>query len=92
MVAVSLLQVKKWRWGKLTPISQGKLSAPKYYEFYVPEVLNVHVNENNKKIYYFWKDFFFASTEKLTFEKANVILFNTFLNLNLFYWIVVNFL
>ena len=24
MVAVSLLQVKKWRWGKLSQISQGK--------------------------------------------------------------------
>ena len=33
MVAVSLLQVKKWRWGRLSQISQGKLSAPKYYEF-----------------------------------------------------------
>ena len=32
-VAVSLLQVKKWRWGKLSQISQGKLSAPKYCEF-----------------------------------------------------------
>ena len=32
-VAVSLLQVKKWRWGKLSQISQGKLSAPKYGEF-----------------------------------------------------------
>ena len=33
MVAVSLLQVKKLRWGKLSQISQGKLSAPKYCEF-----------------------------------------------------------
>ena len=33
MVAVSLLQVKKWRWGKLSQISQGKLLAPKYCEF-----------------------------------------------------------
>ena len=33
MVAVSLLQVKKWRWGKLSQISEGKLSVPKYYEF-----------------------------------------------------------
>ena len=33
MVAVSLLQVKKWHWGKLSQISQGKLSAPKYFEF-----------------------------------------------------------
>ena len=33
MVAVSLLQVKKWRWGNLSQISQGKLSAPKYCEF-----------------------------------------------------------
>ena len=33
IVAVSLLQVKKGRWGKLSQISQGKLSAPKYCEF-----------------------------------------------------------
>ena len=33
MVASNLLQVKKWRWGKLSQISQGKLSAPKYCEF-----------------------------------------------------------
>ena len=33
MVAVSLLQVKKWHRGKLSQISQGKLSAPKYCEF-----------------------------------------------------------
>ena len=33
MMAVSLLQVKKLRWGKLSQISQGKLSAPKYCEF-----------------------------------------------------------
>ena len=32
MVAVSLLQVSKWRWGKLSQISQWKLSAPKYCE------------------------------------------------------------
>ena len=35
---------------------------------------------------------FFPSSEKLIFEKENVILFNTFLNLDLFYLIVVNFL
>ena len=33
MVAVTLLQLKKWRWGKLSQISQGKLAAPKYCEF-----------------------------------------------------------
>ena len=33
IAAVSLLQVKKWCWGKLSQISQGKLSAPKYFEF-----------------------------------------------------------
>ena len=33
MVAVSLLQVKKWRRGKLSQISRGKLSALKYREF-----------------------------------------------------------
>ena len=26
---------------------------------YVQEVLNVHVNENKKEVYFFWKDFFF---------------------------------
>ena len=53
---------------------------------YVPEVMNVHVNENKKNIY------FFSSREKLTFEKENVILFNNFFNINSFYLIVVNFL
>ena len=33
MVAVSLLQVKKLRWGKLSQILQRKVSAPKYCEF-----------------------------------------------------------
>ena len=33
MVAVSLLQVKKWRRGKLSQILQGKFSALKYCEF-----------------------------------------------------------
>ena len=33
MVAVSLLQVKKWRWGKLSQILQGKLSALKYCKY-----------------------------------------------------------
>ena len=33
MVAVSLLQVKKLSWGKLSQISQGKSSDPKYCEF-----------------------------------------------------------
>ena len=33
MVAVSLLQVRKRRWGKLFQISQDKLSAAKYCEF-----------------------------------------------------------
>ena len=59
-------------------------------EFHVPEVLNVHTNESEKKIYFF--GFFFSSSEKLTFEKENVIFFNTFLNFDLFYLIVVNFL
>ena len=40
----------------------------------------------------FLEGFFFSSDEKLTFENENVILFNIFLNLNLFYLIVVNFL
>ena len=33
MVAGSLLRVKKLRWGKLSQISQEKLSASKYCEF-----------------------------------------------------------
>ena len=33
MEAASLLQVKNLRWGKLSQISHGKLSAPKYCEF-----------------------------------------------------------
>ena len=33
MVTVTLLQVKELSWGKLSQISQGKLSAPKYCEF-----------------------------------------------------------
>ena len=57
----------------------------------VPEVLNVHVNENKKKST-FSRRIFFSSSEKLTFEKENVILFNTFVNFHLFYSIVVNFL
>ena len=49
----------------------------------MPEVLNVHVNENNlKKI--FLIDFF-SSSEKLTFGKESVILFNFFyFNFNFF--------
>ena len=38
---------------------------------HVPEILNVHVNENNKKIDSSEKDFFFSSNEKFTFEKGN---------------------
>ena len=57
----------------------------------MPEVPNVHVNENNFKKLIFLEGFFFSSSAKLTFEKENVILFNTFLNLNLFYSILVNF-
>ena len=49
------------------------------------------MNENNLKNYFFQKDFFLSS-EKLTFEKENVIFFDTFLNFNLFDLIVVNFL
>ena len=45
-----------------------------------------------KKKSTFFKRAFFSSSEKLTFEKENVMFSNTFLNLNLFYWIVVNFL
>ena len=37
---------------------------------HVPEVLNVHVTENDKKIYFIF--YFFSSSEKLIFEKENV--------------------
>ena len=57
----------------------------------MPEVLNVHVNENKKKST-FSGMIFLPSSGKLTFEKENVILFDTFWNINLFYLIVVNFL
>ena len=40
-------------------------------------VLNVHVNENKKNLL-FSEGFFLSSSEKLTFEKENVIFFNTF--------------
>ena len=36
----------------------------------VPEVLNDHMNESEKKIYFF-RRIFFSSSEKLTFEKEN---------------------
>ena len=52
----------------------------------------VRVNENNFTKLIFFRRIFFPNSEKLIFEKENVILFNTFLNLNLFYSIVVNFL
>ena len=35
------------------------------------DVPNVHVNENNLKTYIF--EVFFSSSEKLTFEKENVV-------------------
>ena len=57
----------------------------------VPEVLNVHVIERKKKSTFFRK-IFFSTSEKLPFEKENVIFYNIYLNLNLFYSIVVNFL
>ena len=57
----------------------------------VPEVLNVHMNESGRKNISF-RRIFFSSSEKLTFEKKNVIFFNTYLSFNLFYLIVVNFL
>ena len=41
----------------------------------VTEVLNVHVDETNKKI--FFLEGFLLSSEKLSFEKENVIFFNT---------------
>ena len=44
------------------------------YSFYynVSEVLNVHVNESKKNLL-FLERFFSPSSEKLTFEKENVI-------------------
>ena len=54
----------------------------------MPEVLTVHENETNKKIYIF-KRIFSSSSEKLTFEKENVIFFNTFLNFNFLNSIVI---
>ena len=60
-------------------------------QFDVPEVLNVHMNESEKKIYFF-RRIFFSSNEKLTFENENVIFFNTYFNFDLFYFIVVSFL
>ena len=59
--------------------------------FYVPDVLNVHINENLKKFIPSRRNFY-SSHEKLTFEKENLIFLNTLFNLNLFYLIVVNFL
>ena len=56
----------------------------------VPEVLNVHVNESKKNLLFLER--FFLSNKKLTFEKENMIVFNTFLNFNLFNFIVVIFL
>ena len=55
----------------------------------VPEVLNVHMNESKKNLLFL--ESFFSSREKLTFEKENLIFFNTYLNFNLFYLIVVIF-
>ena len=43
MVAVSLLQIKKCRWGKLSQIAQGKLSAPKYCKFLDENCEQLHV-------------------------------------------------
>ena len=40
----------------------------------MPEVLNVHVNENKKKST-FLRRMFLSSSEKLTFEKENEIFF-----------------
>ena len=39
----------------------------------MPEVLNVHVNESKKNLLFFIIERFFLSSEKLTFEKENVI-------------------
>ena len=49
------------------------------------------MNESEKKIYFF-RRIFFSISEKLNFEKENVIFYNNFLNCDLFYLIVVNFL
>ena len=57
----------------------------------VSEVLNVYLNESKKNLL-FLERFFFPSSAKLIFDKGNGIFQNTFLNFNLFYFIVVNFL
>ena len=43
----------------------------------VPEVLNVHVERKKKKSTFFRK-IFFSSSQKLTFEKDNIIFLNIF--------------
>ena len=54
----------------------GKKTFQTYFSIFlktairnVPEVLNVHVNENNKKNRLFLEGFFFSNSEKSTFEK-----------------------
>ena len=49
-------------------------------ELNIPQVLNDHVNENYKKIYFV--RIFFSSSKKLNFHKENMIFLNTFLNFN----------
>ena len=71
-------------------VSEAEISMKSLW-FNVPEVLNVHMNESEKKSI-FCRRIFFSSSEKLIFEKENVIFFNTYFNFNLFYFIVVSFL
>ena len=52
--------------------------------------LNFLLYSNEKNLLFL--EGFFLSSEKLNFKKENVIFLNTFLNFNLFYLIVVNFL
>ena len=49
------------------------------------------MNESEKKIFFFLEPFFFKQW-KINFWEKNEISFNTYLNFNLFYLFVVNFL
>ena len=57
---------------------------------HVPEVLNVHVNEIKKKIYYSSTIFIFKQW-KINFWERKCDFLNTLSNVNLFHLIVINF-
>ena len=55
----------------------------------MPEVLNVHVNESKKNVFFF-RNFFFPNSEKLTFEKENRI-FQIFFQISIYFielWLI----